>query len=252
MAFTRTTVRTEAKALVQDNSSVPLLRTDPGDYNECVDQAVRTFSDHKPNERIVHQVLAATGFRQQLFGVGAMSGLTGLDAWLDGYSNLTQVYYPYNVANQDDSPLDPNHYKLVRDPGPKVFLHFLSITPVAAQTLRLEFTNPHTLHESDAAQSTVRAGDQDAFVLLVGHFICLMAAVRFAQNTGNTNLPSDIVDRRTQSDIMKSRAKDLWDKYAAAVGLGTNSEIKPHSAFGDLDVTTSHNRGFMWHPTGNR
>ena len=251
MAFTRVDVRAEAKQLAQQGSA-QLLVTDPGDYNECIDQALRMFSQDRPNDRIVHQTLAASGFRQQLFGAGAMSGLTGLDAWIDGFSAMAKVWYPYIESNQDSGPLDINSWRLQRDPGPKVFLIFTGDTPAAGQILRLEFVSPHVLHESDPVQSSTRTGDKDPFVLLTAHFICLLTSVRYAQNTGNTGLPNDTVDRRTQSDVMKSRAKDLLEKYNIAVGKGTAADIKGASAFGDLDVESSHGAGFLWHSTLNR
>lgn len=90
--------------------------------------------------------------------------------------------------------------------------------------------------------------DEQKLHLLAASFILQLAANKAVQNTGNTNLPNDVVDRRTQSDIYRSRAKELRDIYNGLVGRGKDAgDIGGHSAFGDLDTDFSDGRGFLWH-----
>jgi hypothetical protein len=95
-------------------------------------------------------------------------------------------------------------------------------------------------------QNTVLEGDEDTLAVLVGSMILQLAATKAAQNTGNTGLPNDVVDRRSQSDIFRSRAKELRDWYNNLVGRG--SMIGPASGIRDLNVSTRG--GFLWRRPG--
>lgn len=98
--------------------------------------------------------------------------------------------------------------------------------------------------------NSVDDDDESLLNLLGASFILQMAAAKAAQNTGNTNLPGDVVDRRNQSDIFRSRSKELRDLYSNQVGRGGTDNLGAHSAFGDLDTSLSDGRGYLWH--GNR
>lgn len=101
--------------------------------------------------------------------------------------------------------------------------------------------------------NSVFDADEDALAVLAASLILQEAAVKSAQNTGNSGLPNDIVDRRTQSDIFRSRAKELREIYASMLGLGANrSELGPASAVRDLDVPDRWGLGRLWHTTGVR
>ena len=383
MAVTRYTIREQAKGLAQDpagrgltGAGVALLLADPGDYNLAIAQALRLHDQDKPNERIVDQVLAAAGFRFVLSGSGALSGLSGADAFVDGASFMRTVFPRWDVTFQGQDPLDANTWRTVRDPGPKVVLELLSDSLGVGETLRLVFTSPHTLTEApntvtdplvapgtalagagagnvdngthsyvftwttlhgetkaspatvaitvadktldgkvtvtvpasldtgitgakvyrtvagdaglrklvgtltsstgggtftdnlaDSGLGTATApaantagggnsvldGDADALSILGAAMILEMAAVKAVQNTGNTGLPNDVVDRRNQSDIFRSRAKEYLNMYKSMIGTLTG-EMGPGAASGfkDLDIPIFGNFGGLWHPSGTR
>lgn len=101
--------------------------------------------------------------------------------------------------------------------------------------------------------NTVFEADGDALAVLTASLILQEAAVKSAQNTGNTGLPNDIVDRRTQSDIFRSRAKELRELYTSILGVGTaRSELGPASAVRDLDMPERYGLGRLWHVPGVR
>ena len=373
---TRTLVRTNAQALAQDpgTSGVALLLTYPGDYNLAILQALRILDVDRPNMRIVDQVMTA-GFRFVLAGSGALSGLTGADAFTDGASSLDDVFLPWDVANQNQIALDRNTWRTLRDPGAKVILELLGDVAGVGETMRLIFRSPHvlvdapsavaaptaapttvlagvgagaitigthsyvytwtTLHGETTASpaaaavnvadpgtngkisvtipasgdtgitgaklyrtiagdtgsrklagtltsatgggvltdnladaglgatvpvgntaggpNTVLDGDTDAFSILTAAVILELAAVKAIQNTGNTGLPNDVVDRRNQSDVFRSRSKELRDMYRLMVGTLTG-EAGPGAASGwaDLDVPIFQGVGALWHPTSRR
>lgn len=101
--------------------------------------------------------------------------------------------------------------------------------------------------------NTVLDGDGDAFAILAASVILELAAVKAVQNTGNTGLPNDVVDRRNQSDIFRSRSKELREMYRAMIGTLTGAE-GPGAASGwkDLDVPVLYPVGALWHTTNRR
>lgn len=100
--------------------------------------------------------------------------------------------------------------------------------------------------------NTPPEGHAEALQALVGSQILMLAANKAAQNTGNTGLPNDVVDRRSQSDIFASRAKALREQYNLLMGKGTTADLKAASAIKDLDVDGSSGLGLLWHTRRNR
>lgn len=95
--------------------------------------------------------------------------------------------------------------------------------------------------------NTVDEDDEEALNALAASLILQMAANKMAQNTGNTNLPNDLVDRRTQSDIFRSRARDMRELFNTLMGVGKGVEVGPASGFKDLDSEMSDGRQLLWH-----
>lgn len=375
-------VREAAIDLAQDSSpgtdatGVQLLLNYPGDYNLAITNALRIFRRDVPNIRVVDQVLAASGFRLVLYGSGALSGLTGTDAWVPGVSVITALWYPWRATVQDLRPLDSETYRVVRDPGDKWVLELLDRTAQAADTLRLQFTSQYALTESPDAvtdpaaaptaalaspaapgnvdngthtytfawvtaqgytlpspasavvtvadrtvngqvavvvpaaeadqgvtaariyrtvagdtgtrklvgtltatdgggtftdnvadaslgadvpaentahgANTVSTADGEALAMLTASLVLELAAVKAVQNTGNSGLPNDIVDRRSQAMEFSSRAKRLREIYGSLIGRSTKAEVDPASGYRDLDVQSASGMGFIWHPTNRR
>lgn len=100
--------------------------------------------------------------------------------------------------------------------------------------------------------NSVRTSDGTALALLVASLILQLAANKAVQNTGNSGLPNDIVDRRSQSDQYRSRSKELRDVYKQIVGKGDPGDLTPAGAFLDLDVQGAYGRPLLWHPSGSR
>lgn len=245
MSTTRDLVILAAKSYAQDSAATPLLSAE-SDYDLTLSAALRTFDADVPNLGVVHYTVLAAAFRFVLSGVGAI--LSGLNVWVDGRSSVLKVWHPYDTMVQGQVPLDPNVWRVVREPS-VVILELLDRTP-SSGVLRVEVQTPHSVHADNPALSSVLAGDVDALELLTGIKILELAAARCAQNTGVSGFPTDSVDRRTQSDVFAARARDLKKQYDAMVGKGGN--VKAASALAELDVETAHAFGSLWHPKGSR
>lgn len=255
MAITRTDLRAAAKQLAQDASStggtgLKLLLTDPGDYNVAITQALPILGRDRPNTRVKDYTVLAAAFRFVLSGAGAIlpaDPAADRDAWVPGASQVQAVWWPYLVTNQGDMPLDVNTWRVVPDPGGKTVLELTGATAAVNDVLRLEYTAPYVLDEADPVKSSVLAGDWEALAMLAASLVLQIAANKLAQNTGNTGLPSDVVDRRSQADIFRSLAKDLRTIYSTLVGHGPAGDLAAASGVRDLDVMPGHPAGFLWH-----
>jgi hypothetical protein len=243
MAIAQSDLIAAAKGVAQDASRASLL-IDDDSYVRAVAMAVEQFDLDRPNRRVVHHTVDATGFRFPLSGDDALSELTGLDAWVDGRSALLEVWHPYDVTVQGQMPLDPRDWRVVDDPTGAV-LELLATQP-SSGILRLEFTSPHVVGAT-AAETSVKAGDVSALTVLTGAQILTLYAVRAVQNTGNTGLPADVVDRRTQSDQARSAAKELLARYRLMVGQRVDPDDgPPTSAVGEMDVQIGGLIGPLW------
>ncbi|MGE3278193.1 MAG: hypothetical protein AB7O67_24040 [Vicinamibacterales bacterium] len=245
MSATSSGIIAAAKDKAQDTGSVPLL-VGPNAYTGAMATARRLFDGHRPNRRIVHYTVATASFRFVLYGEGAI--LSGADAWAQDASSLFEVWLPYDTAARYQEPLDESLWRIIDEPG-LVVLELLEQTAAVDDVLRLVYTSPHTISADDESATTIRSADVDAFETLLASVICETAAARYAQNTGTTNLSGDVVDRRSQADVMGSRAKALRTLYNQMIGVGQEAggSTPAASAVKDLDVDTSHRGGMLWH-----
>lgn len=241
-----------ARVLAQDNSvnGVPLLNT-PDDYQQVFDQAMRQFDRDRPNRRIVHLTATAGGSSEFILaGAGAVF-TDPADAWVDGVSDLLAVWSPYLRADTDGVALDPDGYRILYEPNGVIILQLIDQTVSVGDITRFEYTRPHQVDNVDAdtvgGVISIRQADIEPFNLLLSSMILLLASTRAVQNMGTTGLPNDIIDRRTQSDLYAKRAKDLYTKYEAAVGIVTvDAPVAAAAAVKDLPVSTSYPGGYLW------
>jgi hypothetical protein len=251
VSVTRAQATTAAKSIAQDPGGTAKLLLADGDYDSAIDEALEIFRADRPNLRIHDVVIAATGFRYVLGGTGSVLPTSGLQAWIVGGSQVRDVFLEYDAAIQDQTPIDRNLWLQRFVPpdgnGPIEVLELRGDRAVVGSTMRLEYVRPHVIDASTAAATSILAADVKAFEVLVASKICEMTARRYVQNTGTSTFQSETVDRRTQSDVMASRAKNLREQYAAMVGKPTDGSVKGAGTVRKFDVLTQHRRGRLWH-----
>jgi hypothetical protein len=254
MSISRDSLMAKGKQLAQSGvalAGIQLLLTEPDDYYQAIIQATYQFAIDRPNRRTKDVTLASASFRYVLGGSGTILPSSGFDAWVKGGSLLEAVYYPFDSTAQGMEGLDENDWRVLDAPAssgalPDEVLELLGSVGAVGKILRLVYRVPHTIDNTDPTLSTVRPADTTALVTLTGAWILMLAANKAVQNTGSTGLPNDVVDRRSQSDIFKTRAKDLFSQYQTLVGSG--GDTPPASGSKDLDVPTSYRGGMLWHP----
>lgn len=244
MSVTRATVTTVAKSIAQDPGGTTKLLLADGDYDTAINEAIDVFRGDRPNLRVVHHTVVTAGFRAILKGTGAILSSSGLDRWVDGASQMRDVYLGYSTTIQNNRPLDRTFWRVLKEPT-VVVLELLADALAVGEVLRLEFVSPHTVDMTNVASTSILEGDVTAFETLTAAKICEMTARRYVQNTGTSTFQNETVDRRTQSDIMAARAKDLLRAYAGMVGKGAG-EVTAAAAVKKLVIPTLHGRGRLW------
>lgn len=247
MAETSSQILTAAKVLAQD-SGTPALLAGATDYDKAVDNARLEFGGDRPNKRIVHYTVVAAASRFVLAGTGAI--LSGLDEWVSKRSRMEAVWCPYDTTNRDREPLSDEDWRVFEEPT--VTALELQVQAAVNDVLRLEFVVPHEIDIKDPALTTIVEDDLPALHLLTAAYILEMYAARSLQNTGNTGLMSDVVDRRTPLDQARSMAKDYRARYATLVGRSdSTAESRPLSSIGSHRSTPSFGSTFVF-PRGGR
>lgn len=111
------------------------------DTDRNIRTAVRTFQAKFPQILSV-QVAGDGGFEYAL--------PTG---FVDGFSNIQEVYYPYVSTDQNPPRLERRDYKIWDGPSGKK-LRFTEDKPLATEAFLVVFTAPHDISETDAASET--------------------------------------------------------------------------------------------------
>jgi hypothetical protein len=217
LSISRETLTTRAKQVAQDPSGGANLLLAADDYNLAIDLALDIFKIDRPNVRTFHYTVPAAAVRFVLHGTGKITASSGLDKWIDGGSSLQAVYTDFDATTGETRALEADRWRVRSEPGPLTVLVLVD-QAAAGGILRLEFVRPHELHATTAASSSIRESDVTALVTLTAVKICEMTARRYVQNTGTSTFQNDSVDRRSQSDQMAARAKDLFKTYAELVG----------------------------------
>lgn len=250
MSVIRSTVTTAAKAIAQDPGGGSQLLLQAGDYDLAIDAAIEHFKADRPNLRIYHYTVPSAAFRFVLFGTGTVLPTSGLDRWVDGGSRLVDVYTAYNTANQDNVALDRSTWRERREPGPLQVLELLADRP-SSGILRLEYYTPHVVDAASTASTSILEADIKTFEVLTAAKICEMTARRYVQNTGTSTFQTDSVDRRSQSDIMAKRARELMEMYAQMVGKPVGGDgvagVAAAAQVKKMTITPQHHRGRLWH-----
>lgn len=222
MAANIAEIQTKVSSRIQDKAG--RLSTTPltGDVARCILAALEQYGKDRPLVVVL-----------EIEGAGAFDyPVADLAGFVDGFSSIERIVYPYDEDDQSDEALDAEAYTIKRLPAGLV-LRFLEASPAEAESFLVEFTRPHTL---DASTSTVPAADDEALADLAAAHCCEELAAHYAQST-DSSISADSVDRRSQSAEYRALAKVYANRYADKVGKG---EAKPKAAGRHVEV----DRGF--------
>ena len=196
---------------------------------ECLSTAVDEHSGHRPLVRFYD-------FR----GNGNYDYDLPPD-WIPQFSIVQSIEYP--AGRQNREMIDQDNYEIIWS-GVGWKLRFLSATPSATETIRLEYTTTHRV-TNDA--DTVRRDDFSAVSILAAAWSCFSLAARYA-TTQEPTLSADVVDYRSKSDEYTRLENVLRKRYFQAIG-GAADEKGPRPAFltRDLDTKFADQTDYLTH-----
>jgi len=88
--------------------------------------------------------------------------------YVDGFSKINAIFYPWVTTEQDPEPLEANDYNLWDGPS-GLRLRFRADNPQAAEKFLMQFTAPHTIGENvDVAAALAAAGTVVAGATVTG------------------------------------------------------------------------------------
>ena len=187
-----------------------------------VDAAARLYSLHRPLSKV-----------DEFAGDGGYDYDLPSD-WVQGFSRISQVEYPYDEQDPNIIPKEEwtIFLKLVGSTQTYV-LRFLDTSPASAYSIRVNYTLPHSI---GAELSTVYANDVEA-VCHLATSLCLRAIASKMLQTSSPTIAADAVSYASKSSAASTRAKEFFQSYLEALGL--DGEI---AAGGIKEFDT----GFVW------
>lgn len=193
-----------------------------GEVDNAVLAAVKRYSRHKP-QSLVDEFQGDGGYNYDL-----------PSDWVQGFSRIIQVEYPYdqqrpNVIPQENWAL---FLKLVNSTQTLV-LRFLTFSPVAGEYVRITYTTPHKVDDSS---STVFDNDFDAVCSLAAAYCCGALSRKYSQ-TSDPTIAADVVNYAAKASSYASRAKELFQAYLDQLGL---TEVLASVGTKEFDT------GFVW------
>ncbi len=154
--------------------------------------------------------------------------------WVQNFSRITQVEYPYDAQDPNIIPKEEwtIFLKLVGSTQTYV-LRFLDTKPVSSESIRVTYTIAHSI---GADSSTVYQNDVEA-VSHLATSLCLRAIASKMLQTSDSTISADAINYAAKSSAASTRAKEFFQSYLVAMGLDTET-----AAGGMKEFDT----GFAW------
>jgi len=202
------------------------------DVDRAILSAKEQYEKIRPRERVAK--VAGTG--------GFDYAVSSLPGFVDGFSVVRAVAYPYLTTDQILPWLEDDEFGLVRlDTG--LVLRFALARPASTEFFLAPYTAQHTL---DASSSTVPASDDEALSDLGAAFACDQLAALYAKDV-DSSISADAVDRRTKSDNYRSMAASLRKSYAAKVQTEDAQGAAVAMAEIDRSFKNQHRTDYLLH-----
>ncbi len=207
------------------------------DWTRITEQSRMRFSKDKPREL----VFDITGNGTSLYTLTAIA--TG---WVNKFSQVTTLEYPAN--QQTPVFLQQEKWSIYRPDNTNEKLKLYQDAPTASQTMRLNYTVPHTLTN---ATSTIEDNDLELFAILAAHYAA-QAMVSDLLQENRSNLNADSTDFSQKQNDMQALADKLLAKYTDAVKGKTGTVPSFKTALQDYDIFPSYGGGFIIHDEDSR
>ncbi len=211
----------KVKRLVQDASG----KLESTDFDQILDHAIRQYSKHRPDEKVVDIVGNSTHDYDLPAG------------WSAEFSQISRIEYP--IGGMPEELLDADEYYIYKTPtGSK--LRMVSATPPATASFRVTFTIPRT-------DISIADNDVDAVTMLAASFCLEVLATRYV-DTSDPTIAADMVNYRSKSSEAASRAKTLRGLYKEHIGMKEDDGTPPAAVVSSSELNYPGGMDRLTHP----
>ena len=183
--------------------------------------------------------------------VGVIEVIGSIPKWDAEWSSIKGADIPAPTITSDEQPqtLEDEDFTIYRV-GETQYLYLPNNAPATTDTVRLNYSSRYTFDGSPLGVD-VPAAHFDAVAHLSAYFVCRWLSVKYGQSVDG-GLNADMIDRRNQSDVYASRARELESIYTGLIGIGggdngQGAAAVPAMKIGDMDRGTYSPRDFLFH-----
>lgn len=228
-------IRNEIENLLKDDAG--FLTSDQ--RNVAINRAIKQVSHDRPFGLVVD----ITGDGTKTYDIEGVG-------FKRGWSDIKTVEHPA----AEDPPVfrdRDDDWIVYEDPskteGARMRLLFLSVTPTSAETIRVTFTQPHTVTEGE---STLTETEFLAVVYLCMVILYRALAAKFAQSMDPT-IDADAVDYGGRSQNYLFLSERYMTDYKNILGFGEEG-VTAAQALAEVDIIFSHGEQFLFHHSRTR
>lgn len=174
-------------------------------------------------------------------GNGTAYAFTLPSDWLDRFSSIRQVEYPF--GEQEPIIIKPYKYRVYRGTA-GVNFRLVKDTPSSTGTVRVTYLLPHT---GSSTSFTIPDSDVSAVAALAASLLARHLAAQNARTQSNT-MDADVVNYLTKIANWTTLADKLEDKYKSLLGIPRNSEVDAATGYIDWDMEYAWGSSFLTHP----
>lgn len=204
-------IRTRVDNLSRVPSEV-VSQTDGGQRDECIQDALREYSKHRP--RPVTLVIATLGGSTYRYSLSDAMTAAGYGAWSEA-CQVQAIRYP--VGYQSENEVDANDYWIYRDPTDNEwYLHWKTNAPAGGYSMWVLCGIPHVLDANTDTIATHFPLDADAFAALAASRVLIEASTYYTRNQQST-IGAAAMAFKTKGKDCSDRAKELREEYERQV-----------------------------------
>ncbi len=214
---------------------------DPGEVQDAeiwktmLTEAIDRYSRHKPDEKVA-----------DIPGTGAFK-LTLPSDFIDGFSSVVRVEYPFDEATQNPQMLRGGRDYSVYRNATGLELRFLSATPAASETVRLTY---NTVHVVTIAATTIPDVDEQAVINLGASLMATALEAEFTKRT-RSSMPDTTFDLRSKAQEYRDLAKDYMKIWMDMMGIDEHGPAAAVS-IADYDMKLTGGRTPLTHPVSQQ
>jgi hypothetical protein len=200
-------------------------------YQQSISQAARIYSRYFPIE-VVSDIPGENGFN-----------LTLPVAFMDGFSTINSIEYPYIASQQNPNLIKLNEARPYRTPT-GLQIRFMTYSPKSTEVVRLNYTVPHTI---TTTTSTIPSFREDAIGNKASALVAEIIAADYS-NTSRSSMDEISIDFRIKSQEWQLIADRYNMLFRTDLGLPEKTDEIPYSGWIDLDFGYSAGVDWLTHP----